>query len=39
MAGISQTVVLKQTRGTGASVGIAASHYDFKNYQLSLHDF
>jgi len=31
MAGISQTVVVKQTRGTSTSVGIAASHYDYKN--------
>jgi len=30
---------MKQPRGTIALVGIAASHFDEKNYQLSLHNF
>ena len=39
MVVISRTVVMKQPRGTIALVGIAASHFDEKNYQLSLHNF
>jgi len=36
MAVISQTDLMQQTRGTSASVGIAASHYDDKTHRLSL---